>query len=268
LEYIAIIERNGRHLLMLINDILDLSRIEAGREDLMLGPVRTPVLLREVVDMLRPQADEKDLALELQLSDDLMDIVTDEAKCRQILINLIGNAIKFTDQGTVRVQAAVANECIAIAVSDTGIGIPSEAIDHIFDEFRQVDATASRKHQGTGLGLAIARRYADLLNGSIEVESTPGEGSVFTLTLPLRPIMTRFGEDPSRKLDHEEDAPLRAPGNAGSPCILVVEDSDPARVQLRDVLEPEGYKVLFAENGAVAIGAHPLLYCQPRSSSI
>jgi signal transduction histidine kinase/CheY-like chemotaxis protein/HAMP domain-containing protein len=255
LEYIAIIERNGRHLLMLINDILDLSRMEAGREELMLGSVRSPVLLREVVDMLRPQADEKDLALELQLSDDLIDIVTDEAKCRQILINLIGNAIKFTERGTVRVQAAVANECISIAVSDTGIGIPPEAIGHIFDEFRQVDATASRKHEGTGLGLAIVRRYADLLNGSIEVQSTPGVGSVFTFSLPLRPITTSSQESPSHTHAKGKDVPVHTHMTATSgECILVVEDSEAARDQLREILEAEGYQVLFAENGAVAIG--------------
>jgi signal transduction histidine kinase/CheY-like chemotaxis protein len=246
--YIEIIERNGRHLLALINDILDLSRIEAGREDIVMAPTRVRDLVHEVGEMLLPQAQQKGLDLAIDSMHGLPDILSDAGKCRQILINIIGNAIKFTERGSVRVSADKGEKHIRISVTDTGIGIAPEHIDHIFEEFRQVEDGVARRHDGTGLGLAIARRYAEMLCGSIDVNSETGIGSTFVLTLPLQATRVTASKP------HTMQRTTPALEGAGSPPrILVVEDSEAARLQLRDILEPVGYEVTFAENGAEAI---------------
>ena len=186
-DFVGRILLNGRNLLDLINDILDLSKIEAGRLDLLHQPFNLREWLDEIVLQTRTLADEKGLTLEVAVDDRMPEqIVGDPDRLRQILLNLLSNAIKFTDEGrvTVHIQRQ-SNDTWTLAVSDTGIGIPSHALEYIFDEFRQVDGSARRKHGGTGLGLAIVRNIALMMGGNVRVQSELGKGSTFTVLLPL-----------------------------------------------------------------------------------
>ncbi len=251
-SYLEVIERNGKNLLALINDILDLSRIEAGKEELSIGRFSIPELVVEILEMVAPQADENSVGLVNQIDPDLAPVVSDSAKCRHILQNLIANAVKFTEDGMVTVSALQSDDEIQIMVTDTGIGIAADQLPYIFDEFRQADDSTSRKYGGTGLGLAIAREYAHLLSGDITVVSTPGEGSTFTLRLPLTlnlPI-TEADEDELRA----PRGPGRVPaGDGHNECILLVEDSEPAIIQMTDVLTSHGYRVQVARDGREAL---------------
>lgn len=251
-NYLEIIERNGKNLLALINDVLDLSRIEAGFEEVVVSHFAFSDVLGEIVAMVEPLAQEKDIVLRSALPEDLPMLDSDPGKCRHILQNLVGNAIKFTEHGQVTIHAEVREQMLQVAVTDTGIGIAAEHLPFIFDEFRQADDSTSRKYGGTGLGLTIARKYARLLGGSITVDSVPGQGSIFVLCLPLR-IGAAPHELPqeSRWADAERrSAPL--PARYGQ-RILVVEDSEPAIIQLTDILTRQGYCLQVARNGKEAL---------------
>jgi len=248
--YLGVIERNGRHLLALINDILDLSRIEAGREEVAATAFSLRELAAEVTATLAPLAAEKGIALVNSVTEGLPPLKSDLDKCRHILQNLAGNAVKFTAAGRVELSADLEGGGVAVKVSDTGIGIARDKLDLIFEEFRQADESTTRAYGGTGLGLAIAKRYATLLRGSIAVESEPGKGSVFTLRLPLAieagaPALSL----PTLPARHKVAAPEAGRGRR----ILVVEDSEPALVQLRDILRGQGYEVAEARNGREAL---------------
>lgn len=261
--YLEVIERNGRLLLSLINDILDLSRIEAGREDIRLGQFSLRALVGEVVAILEPQARERESALLNQVGDDLPLVTSDATKCRHVLLNLIGNAVKFTEHGQVTITAETMpatirnpQSNIRISVTDTGIGISADQLPHIFEEFRQADGSNSRKYGGTGLGLTIAKRYAALLKGGITVESTPGKGSIFTLTLPLS--LTLPGTSAEGGTWPAGDSGLSTTGQGVAvprpgQDILLVEDNQPAVIQLTDILTRQGYRVQVARNGREAL---------------
>jgi signal transduction histidine kinase len=176
---------SGQHLLALINSILDLSKIEAGRIEVHPGHVGLAPVLEQCVRTVEPLVKADTVRLVKEFDQTLSEIYVDEEKLRQIIINLLSNAAKFTERGSIRLQAHAANGSVAIAVADTGTGIPADKLSLIFEEFEQADASSTRVHDGTGLGLAIARRLARLMGGDIAVESTLGSGSTFTLTLPL-----------------------------------------------------------------------------------
>ncbi|HEV8310757.1 MAG TPA: ATP-binding protein [Methylomirabilota bacterium] len=182
------VDSNGRHLLAIINDILDISRIEAGRMPLHLGEFEVPALIREVMAELDPLIARSKLEVVSEIPPDIPALRSDRAKVKQIVLNLLTNALKFTPQGRVNVSAAVlpATRQIAIAVSDTGIGIPPEEQAKVFEDFRQADSSSTRQYGGAGLGLAICRRLATMLEGQVTLTSKVGEGSTFTLLLPLR----------------------------------------------------------------------------------
>jgi PAS domain S-box-containing protein len=186
-DYVQRIMGNGERLLSLINDLLDISRIEAGRLDLSLAPFAPRALLTTVQSQMQSLADQKQLTLRTHTDPALpLQLVGDQKRLEQILVNLIGNALRFTEQGTVEVHFAQDGDATwAIRVTDTGIGIPPHALEYIFDEFRQVDGSFKREHGGTGLGLSIVRKLAVLMGGAVGVESTVGQGSTFTVTLPL-----------------------------------------------------------------------------------
>jgi two-component system, NtrC family, sensor kinase len=187
-EYVQDILSSGRHLLALINDILDLSKIEAGRMELELSRFDLPAAIGSAVILVRERATRHGLALDVSVDDRLGPFVGDERKIRQVLLNLLSNAVKFTpEKGRITVSAAPANGGVEISVSDTGIGIAVEDQEAIFQEFRQVGTDYARKREGTGLGLALARRFVDLHGGRIWVKSRLGEGSTFTFNLPGRP---------------------------------------------------------------------------------
>jgi signal transduction histidine kinase len=185
-EVMERIQQNGRHLLGLINDVLDLSKIEAGQ--LKLSPVDYAMreLVLDVVSATEALAAEKRLALEVDVPADLPPGRGDERRLTQVLMNLVSNAIKFTEAGSVSIRARAQDGSFLVAVSDTGMGIALEDRERIFGEFQQVDSSSTRKKGGTGLGLAIARRIIELHDGRIWVESTPGEGAIFYFTVPQR----------------------------------------------------------------------------------
>jgi adenylate cyclase len=184
-EVLGRIQQNGRHLLGLINDVLDLSKIEAGQ--LTLSPVAYSMreLVLDVVGATEALAAEKQLAIQVDVPADLPTGRGDERRITQVLMNLVSNAIKFTDAGTVSIRAKVAAGSFVVEVADTGMGIAAEDRERIFGEFQQVDSSSTRKKGGTGLGLAIAKRIVELHGGRIWVESTQGEGSTFAFELPL-----------------------------------------------------------------------------------
>jgi PAS domain S-box-containing protein len=186
---LASIESSGRHLLDLINDILDISRIEADRMELDAHPVRVSTLCQSCMDMIKPGADKGKIHISLQIEDDLPTLTADERRLKQILVNLLTNAVKFTpEEGDVGLTVALDRQhhWMTFTVWDTGIGISAENRERIFEPFVQLDASLSRHYGGTGLGLALAHRLARLHGGSIEVESEPGQGSRFTLIIPWR----------------------------------------------------------------------------------
>ena len=254
-SFLEVIERNGKHLLALINDILDISRIEAGREEVEITTFSAAALVGEVVGMINPQAKERHIGLVFNRPEQEPIITSDFEKCRHILQNLVGNAIKFTEQGSVTIGIGFSGENMTFTVTDTGVGIAPDHLPHIFDEFRQADGTTSRKFGGTGLGLSIAKKYANLLGGTIAVTSTPGRGSVFTLSMPLqyRPEARIVSQKRPVKVSRLRPvAPVTGSGSSAH-TILLVEDSEPAIVQLRDFMEESGYRLLVAHDGEEAL---------------
>jgi len=191
LEYVRTIKRNGDHLLAIINDILDMERLNSGKLPVEPSDVAIADLAGEVIDLMQVRSNDRGVGLRLRLGEDLpRRIRTDPVRLRQILVNLVGNAIKFTEEGQVVVTIATAQEgssrrLLSVQVADTGMGIRPEQLDRLFEPFTQADSTSTRRHGGSGLGLAISRRLARLLGGDLHARSVFGEGSVFTLVLPL-----------------------------------------------------------------------------------
>ncbi|HYW80519.1 MAG TPA: response regulator, partial [Thermoguttaceae bacterium] len=279
-EYLQIIDRNGRHLLSLINDILDLSKIEAGRMDRFFTEFRPQDVLDRVLEIASPLAEAKDLRIKVQ-TDDVPTIRSDEEKLRQILLNLVSNAVKFTDNGEIEVSLATSDSHVSFVVRDTGLGIDDTQLEHVFDEFRQVDGSTTRAHEGTGLGLAIGRKLARLLGGEITVESEVGAGSTFVLTLPLKPNgdgpngngpngNSPNGNDKKQTDDQTAGKTVAAPAAksessradaAPHRTILVIDDDPEACDLLRSFLEEAGYEVVISHDGAqgvrVARQVHP-----------
>jgi signal transduction histidine kinase len=188
LEYVMDVLESGRHLLSLINDILDLSKVEAGRMELQLDTFDLPAALDNALMLVRERASRRGVALEQAIDPRLGDIVADERKVKQILLNLLSNAIKFTPEGgRISIQATLVDGAVQIAVSDTGIGIAPEDQALVFEEFRQVGGDTTRKSEGTGLGLALTRKFVELHGGRIDVASQVGQGSTFTFSIPVSP---------------------------------------------------------------------------------
>ena len=252
--YIEVIERNGKQLLSLINDILDLSRIEAGYEEIDIKKFKVNTLVSEVVETIEPQANLKNISLNYEDDNHQVEIDNDYEKCRHILQNLVANAVKFTEEGGVDITIEAKEKIVNISVIDTGIGISNKHLPFIFDEFRQADGSSSRNYGGTGLGLAIALKYAKLLGGNIKVESNLGKGSKFIISLPLQiknnPIETAgvSGHVPLQKSSHY---PVSIPGH--NKTILLVEDTEAISIQMKDMLVPQGYKIMLARNGNEAM---------------
>jgi signal transduction histidine kinase/ActR/RegA family two-component response regulator len=295
IEFASTIHSAGSDLLRLIDDILDLSKIESGRVDVEPAPVNLDEVCSSVAQAFRPQAEEKGLELRVDASDELpATITTDTQRLQQILRNLLANAVKFTDAGHVSFSVSVvpsgtlhgvpaldsARTVIAFSVGDTGIGIPHDKLEMIFEAFQQADGTTSRKYGGTGLGLSISKELAAMLGGKIEVTSRPGEGSVFTLMLPdeLPPVTAAAARMTPRRIPalalpeptFEPPRPaaptnpiLRtgpggltgvrpAPELAGV-TVLIVDDDVRNVFALTSALELHGLTVLYADNGADGI---------------
>ena len=185
-EPLTDIQVNGRHLLRLINDVLDLSKIEAGRMELALDEYSVSDLVNTVRTSLRSISAEKGIEFSTRVAEDIPVAFGDGGRLTQCLMNLAGNALKFTRQGRVEISAELVGDELIYSVSDTGIGIPQAELTNVFAEFRQVDTTITREFGGTGLGLSIAKKFVEMLGGRIWVESELGKGSTFRFTVPLR----------------------------------------------------------------------------------
>jgi signal transduction histidine kinase len=187
------------HLLEIVEEILTFSRMEAGREAVVRGPADAVALVRDTVVLIEPMAREKGLDFVTRVPDHAIAMETDAGKVRQILLNLLSNAVKFTEEGRVEIGLTEPDGSVAFVVEDTGIGISPENADRVFEPFWQVQQSATRQAGGTGLGLSVARRLSRLLGGDLAFESSPGRGSRFTVTLPLRAPATETVRQPRRE---------------------------------------------------------------------
>jgi adenylate cyclase len=237
------IESAGRHLLGLINNILDLSKIEAGKMDVFIEPVDIPALINEVVSIIKPLTDKNENAIEVNCPADIGTFRSDQTKIKQCLLNLLSNASKFTTKG--KLTLTVARESgsqVRFAVADTGLGMTPEQLGRLFQAFSQADASTTKRFGGTGLGLAITKHFCTMLGGDVTVESTPGKGSTFTMRLRDQ------GAVPAAVV--AVPAPAAADGRA---TVLVVDDDASVRGLLAKTLEKEGYRVIPAANGVEAL---------------
>jgi CheY-like chemotaxis protein/two-component sensor histidine kinase len=237
---LAKIRDAGRHLLGLINDILDLSKIEAGKMELYLEAVDLAGLVEEVRSIVEPLVAANGNRLEIICQRGLSAFHTDRTKLKQSLLNLLSNAGKFTHDGRVRLEVSPAGGEISLIVSDTGIGMTEEQQGRLFQAFSQADASTTRQYGGTGLGLAITKHFCEMLGGKIAVESTPGQGSTFTITLP----------DRGRAIPSAVAIP---DGAAHSALVMIVDDDLNARDLLAATVRREGYRVIEATDGISAL---------------
>ncbi|HEY1012337.1 MAG TPA: response regulator [Herpetosiphonaceae bacterium] len=231
---------NARHLLGLINDILDLSKIESGRMELHREPMNLHHILYGVMSTATVLTREKGLSLTLEAPEQLPPVSVDAGRIRQVLLNLLANAAKFTQQGGITVRVSVGEELL-VAVADTGIGVAPEHFDLIFGEFQQVQNDLTRSYEGTGLGLPISKRLVEMHGGRMWLESQPGAGSTFSFTLPLLPPAA---PPPSAPAEADEPAPAAAPSaDPNRPDIAVIDDDADARHAFEVILGEAGYRV-------------------------
>ena len=246
-EYLRVIERNGRHLLNLINDILDLSKIESGRVELETVTFDLKNTVERALDTIRPLAEGKGLNLQVRM-DGSLKMQTDEERLHQILLNLLSNAVKFTERGEVELSVNESKDMAHVSVRDTGIGISVEDQSRIFDQFRQADGSTTRRFEGSGLGLTISQKLAGMLGGRIAVTSELNTGSTFQLSLPTRlPVETEAEDAPLPSISE----PVR-PAHAIPPLrptVLVIDDDPEIRKLLKDYLVENGYEAVMASNG-------------------
>jgi ammonium transporter, Amt family len=242
----------GKNLLGLINDVLDLSKIEAGKMDLHVEIFRIPELIAGVVDTIRPLAEANGNSLEVNCPPDVGSMHADQSKIRQALLNLLSNACKFTTEGTIALEASRCTAgsdgdgdgpgAVVFRVRDTGVGMSLEQIGRLFQPFSQADASTTRKYGGTGLGLTITRRFCQMMGGDVDVASEPGLGTTFTIHLPDRAPEGR--EEPAAPDDGPPDAPA-APGG----LVLVIDDDPNVRDLVRRTVEKEGFRIRYASGG-------------------
>jgi signal transduction histidine kinase len=186
-KQLGMVMNSARHLLSLINDVLDISKIEAGQVEIQMRPLAIRDVVTRAVSMVEPLAVKKQLTIQVEMAETIGEMVSDRRRLEQILINLLNNAIKFTERGGIRLRCERRDQNVTFAVIDTGIGIKPEHRDILFKPFRQVETGLTRHHEGTGLGLAICDRLVKLLGGQLQVESVWQEGSTFSFTVPAQP---------------------------------------------------------------------------------
>jgi len=261
-NHLAVVRRSGEHLLELINDILDLSKIEAGKLAMELQHCSVVSLVADVASLMRPHADQRGIQLAVDYPGEVPEtILTDEARLRQSLVNLLGNAIKFTEQGEVRIVVtflpAWRNGAAAVKfeVVDTGIGICREVLAGLFQPFTQGDSATARKFGGTGLGLAISRHLTELLGGELSAKSVPGQGSTFTLIVPTGDLRgVKMLQRPTEALQDAGSAPWRPVAeNLRGIRILLAEDGFDNQELIRLVLRKAGAEVHIVANGRLAV---------------
>lgn len=255
-QYLEVMQSSGHAMLKIINDILDLSKIEAGRVDFEKTPFDLTAIVEGVVDLLRPQTHGKPVTI-AAVYDDLRPrwYQGDSLRLRQVLLNIAGNAVKFTSAGRVLIDvrggaSGPPSRPLTITVSDTGMGIPADQLSYVFDKFHQADPSTTRKHGGTGLGLAISRQLVELMGGAVGLASTVGVGSTFTISLPLKrtgdPAAVRATDD-LRAAGSVHPGPPAGPG-AGR-RILVAEDDFTNQIVIKEMLGVQGFDVDIANSG-------------------
>jgi signal transduction histidine kinase len=259
------IERSGLHLLSLINDILDVAKIESGQIELEYNSVSINYLCSSSFVFVRQQALQKHIQLETKLAPDLTNAFVDERRMRQVLINLLNNAVKFTPEGgTVTLSASLLPKAddetqpsyLRIAVQDTGIGIAPENINRLFQPFVQIDGALNRKYAGTGLGLALVKQIVELHGGRVELTSELGTGSCFTIDLPCEPEPILVGDSPISRQSKtgQNDVPAKVADDPRSlRLILLAEDNEANIITISSYLNAKGYRVISAKNGREAI---------------
>jgi signal transduction histidine kinase/CheY-like chemotaxis protein len=253
------IDSCGTALLALIDDVLDISRIDAGRVELEDRPFDPRALAASAADILALRARDRGIDLHVQVAPEVPAMLHgDGARLRQVVVNLLSNAVKFTDQGAVALRIEVAGERLRLSVQDTGIGIAPDAQANLFDDFTQADATISRRFGGTGLGLAICRRLVIAMGGTIGVDSSPGQGSLFHVTLPLRPAAAvPTAVEPKRTTPVPPVAsaqPAPPPQAAPAPLrVLVAEDTRVNQEVIRGLLEYRGHHPTVVPDGEEAV---------------
>ncbi|MBL8175172.1 MAG: response regulator [Bryobacterales bacterium] len=249
-HYVSVFQRAGHRLLDLINNLLDLSRIESGRVELEQIDFHLDEVVQRTVELVTPKAHDKGLAVRVRMAPGLhLARIGDPARLQQVILNLVSNSVKFTERGVISIEIeSGSGQELSITVQDTGIGIPPEKLPSIFRDFTQVDTSTARQYGGTGLGLGIVRRLVELMGGRIGVDSTPGEGTTFrvVLNLPLSqslaPLATARPSPPHEKLQNE---PKRR--------LLIAEDSIDNQVLLRAYFEKTPYVLEFAGDGQRAL---------------
>jgi signal transduction histidine kinase/ActR/RegA family two-component response regulator len=251
-QVVETIRRNGSFLLSILNDILDLSKIDAGKFEVEKRPVRPDAVIGDVRSLMDVRASEKELPLKVEFEGPIpATIETDPVRLRQILLNLVGNAIKFTDRGEVRLSVRFNKNTqrLSFDVQDTGIGIPEEKLDDLFEPFIQADSTSTRSFGGTGLGLAICKRLAEALGGDVVVESELGIGSRFTLSLKVE----EAGQLVEPNLNVQSPAESKAHELRLAAKALVVDDRRDIRYLAEHFIEQAGGEVVTATNGLEAV---------------
>jgi signal transduction histidine kinase/ActR/RegA family two-component response regulator len=258
-EAVRTIKRNGEHLLGLINCILDLSKVESGKMEIQRVRCSPFALLEEVISLMRVRAAEKSLPLAMEAGDLLPEtVLTDPLRLRQVLVNLVGNAIKFTDRGKVHVAVQLLRDGgpqrLRFDVTDTGIGMNADQMAKLFQPFSQVDNSAARKFGGTGLGLAISKRLVEALGGTIEVHSAPGKGSTFSVTIDPGPLDTvPLLRQTKAAVEPTLSAAATASGTTELHArILLAEDGPDNRRLISLLLRKAGAEVTAVENGQLA----------------
>jgi CheY-like chemotaxis protein len=283
-QTVGFIRENAQELLSLVNNLLDLSRIETGRADLILQSFDLRDLISDVISQFKPLAEAKHLSLSSSVPIGNAAIRTDRGKLKQILVNLVGNAIKFTDSGhvIVAIDAATnpkskndaASPRLSISVQDTGIGIPSDQLGRIFEKYYQVDGSARRSHESTGLGLYITKQLVDLLSGSVDIQSTPGNGTTVTISLPTNFEEVQGIQRLGSRITASSSETPSATGDPKRLVLVVSEQPDIARI-LTAGLGSRHYHVRSTRNGeeavALAVKLHPLvvlLNAHPSSATL
>ena len=246
------IEESGRHLLSLINDILDLSKIDAGKVVLDIKPVSIFDVCRSSLQMIKQASQKKKIKVELKIDDSIETFPADERRLKQILVNLLTNAVKFTPEAGaigLEVLGDTVNNRVKFIIWDTGIGIDPQDLEHLFKPFVQLDASLARKYEGTGLGLSLVLKLVDLFGGGVSVQSEPDQGSRFTVVLPLLNMEKAVDSMQLPALV----SPVEVPRPSSQSLILLVDDNELYLIILSDLLVSKNYRVIVGHNGEEGI---------------
>lgn len=250
-EGLKLIHQSGKRLLVLINDILDLSKVEAGKMKVFYEPLAIHELVENVEGTVSALVKEKDIYLTTDIDKSVPNIiVSDPQKLNQILLNLLGNSIKFTNQGSISLKIFMKEQNLYFEISDTGIGIAKEHLSQIFDKFNQADESITKKYTGTGLGLTLCKEFIELLKGKIEISSEVGEGTTITFNIPIKPIDTKVNTIITNETSTED---IQNQTQKNQAKILIADDEEIGRYTFGMILATKDYQLIFAKDGKEAI---------------